>query len=158
MQRTAQPTALIIDDDVMMRVALAELLDEEGFDVHQASNGFSGLRQAAELHPRLVLLDLMLPELSGVDVLREIRATFAVRDMVIVVISGSPDQLSEEQMAEADAVVRKPFDVLALMSTIHRAVQRAHTRAVEVQPTTPQPSVATAHVALRNRRRPRARR
>jgi DNA-binding response OmpR family regulator len=150
--------ALIIDDDVMLRVALAELLDEEGFDVAQASNGFSGLRQAAELHPRLIVLDLMLPELSGMEVLREIRAHFTARDVAVVVVTGSPERLTEEQRAEADAVVRKPFDVSALLSTIHRAVQRARTRATEVQPTTPPLPAAAGHVELRLRRRPRAHR
>ena len=67
-------TALVVDDDMVLRGALAELLEEEGFlNVIQASNGFSGLRLAFEHHPQVVLLDLMLPELSGAEVLRELR-------------------------------------------------------------------------------------
>src|SRR5687768_12238426 len=91
-------TALVVDDDVVLRSTLAELLVEEGFTpVWQASNGFSGLRLAVEHRPQLVLLDLILPELSGVEVLRELRCAPGARDMAIVVITGTPESLTDAQ-------------------------------------------------------------
>jgi DNA-binding response OmpR family regulator len=54
--------ALVVDDDLHMRAMLAELLEEEGYDVLTASNGFSGLRTLQDRRPRLLLLDLALPE------------------------------------------------------------------------------------------------
>jgi DNA-binding response OmpR family regulator len=142
---STQATALVIDDDVVLRSTLAELLQEEGFETIQASNGFSGLRLAGEHHPQIILLDLLLPELSGTEVLRELRSGPAGREMAIVVVTGSPDSLSAAQVAEADGVVRKPFDVSGLLLTMHRAVQRAASRAAEVAPLTAAAPVLPVH-------------
>jgi CheY-like chemotaxis protein len=142
---STQATALVIDDDVVLRSTLAELLQEEGFLTVQASNGFSGLRLAGEHHPQVVLLDLLLPELSGTEVLRELRGGPAGRDMAIVIVTGSPDSLSAAQVAEADGVVRKPFDLSELLTTVLRAVQRAASRAAEVAPLTAATPVLPVH-------------
>jgi CheY-like chemotaxis protein len=130
-------TALVVDDDVCVRSMLAELLDEEGFEVHTASNGFSGLRLAAETRPQVILLDLVLPEVSGQDMLHELRENPLTRDAAIVIVSANTDRLLDHQLAEVEAVVRKPFDIATLVSTLHQAVQRAAHRSAEVQPVTP---------------------
>jgi DNA-binding response OmpR family regulator len=137
----AHTTALVVDDDVCVRALLSELLLEEGFDVSQASNGFSGLRVASETHPQVILLDLVLPEVSGVDVLRELRQNQVTRDAAIVIVSGNTEVLSARQLAEADAVVAKPFDINALVATVHQVLARARHLASEVAPVAP----ASAH-------------
>jgi CheY-like chemotaxis protein len=138
-----EATALVVDDDVVLRAALAELLEGEGFlNVIQASNGFSGLRLAFEHHPQVVLLDLLLPELSGTDVLHELRNGPGARELAIVVVTGIPESLSAAQLAAIDGVVSKPFDVDYLLATVKRAIQRAASRAAEVQPVTPAPTQA----------------
>jgi CheY-like chemotaxis protein len=129
-------TALVVDDDVFVVSALAEILDEEGYDVHTATNGFSALRRAAELKPAVILLDLFLPERSGIEVLHDLRSDAATRDVAIVVVTGHPDALSETQIAETDDVIAKPFDVRELVAAVQRAVQRAATRRAEVAPIT----------------------
>ena len=133
-------TALVVDDDVFMLSALAELLEEEGYDVHTASNGFSALRQVQAFKPAVVLLDLALPERSGAEVLLELRADVSNRDIAIVVVTGHPDSLSEVQAAEIDGFVTKPFDAVELLRTVHRAVQHAAARRSEVAPV-----AATSH-------------
>jgi DNA-binding response OmpR family regulator len=127
-------TALVVDDDVFIVSALAELLEEDGFDVHTATNGFSAWRQAADVRPGVVLLDLALPERSGTDVLHDLRSDPTTRDAAIVVVTGYPDRLTEGQLAETDGVVAKPFDVSELLNVVHRAVQRASQRRAEVAP------------------------
>jgi DNA-binding response OmpR family regulator len=140
---------LIVEDDVVLRAMLAELLEDEGFNVHTASNGFSGLRFATEHRPNLILLDLTLPELSGTEVLRELRGDQHAREMAIVIVTGNADALTERQKTEVDAVVRKPFELNHFLATVHRAVQRASTRAAEVAPVAP---VAPSHKGSRARR------
>jgi CheY-like chemotaxis protein len=142
-------TALVVDDDVFMVSALAELLEEDGFNVHTATNGFSAMRQATEWRPTIMLLDLSLPERSGNELLEDLRADPATHQMAIVVVTGHPDGLSETQIAETDGVVSKPFDDTELLLTVHRALQRAATRRAEVAPVT-----AVSHLASG----PRARR
>ena len=147
--------ALVVDDDVFVLSAMAELLAEEGYDVHTSSNGFSALRQAAEYKPIVILLDLVLPERSGGDVLAELRADPATRDIAIVLVTGNPQFLTEAQIADADGVVVKPFDVDDLVQTVHRAVQRAAVRHAEVVPV---PVTSHREPASRQRRPTTARR
>jgi CheY-like chemotaxis protein len=125
---------LVVDDDVFIVAALAELLEEEGYDVHTASNGFSAMRQALEYRPSVVLLDLVMPERTGVDVLSELRADAATHDIAIVVVTGNAHLLTEAQLADTDGVVGKPFDVSMLLETVHHAVVRAASRRAEVAP------------------------
>src|SRR3954471_18205735 len=91
-------TALVVDDDVFVLSALAELLSEEGFDVHTATNGFSASRVAQECHPGLILLDVKLPERSGGEILSELRSDPVTRDSAIVVVSANAHLLSEDEL------------------------------------------------------------
>src|SRR5689334_18219080 len=147
----AERTALVVDDDKFIVSALAELLDDDGFDVHTATNGFSALRLAVELRPSVILLDLALPERSGDQLLDDLRADPLTRDLAIVVVTGHVDRLSERHVAETDGVVPKPFDADGLLETVQRALQRAACRRSEVAPV-----VTPAHrqAELRPRRTP----
>ena len=71
---------------------------------------------------------------SGIDVLVELRAEAATRDVAIVVVTWHAHLLTEAQLAEIDGVVDKPFDIPELMATVQRAVLRAATRHIEVPP------------------------
>jgi CheY-like chemotaxis protein len=143
-------TALVVDDDVFVLSALAELMSEEGYDVHTATNGFSAIRLATELRPLVILLDLVLPERSGAEVLMDLRTEPATRAGAVVIVTGHPEGLSEAQLAEADGLVGKPFDVPELLKTVQRAVQRAAARHDEVAPVA---SIAHRESAPRQQRR-----
>jgi CheY-like chemotaxis protein len=130
----SERTALVVDDDAFIVSALAELLEEEGYDVHTASNGFSAMRQILEMRPAVMLLDLALPERSGTQLLHDVRSDPTTRDMAIVVVSGHADGLSDAQVADTDGVISKPWDDGDLLITVHRAVQRAAIRRAEVAP------------------------
>ncbi len=127
-------TALIVDDDVFIVSALAELLDHEGYDVHTTTNGFSALRLAAGLRPLVILLDLALPERSGQELLADLRADPTTRDAGIVVVTGYTEALSEAELSASDGVVGKPFDIDDLLQVVNRAAQRAACRRAEVAP------------------------
>ena len=142
------PVALVVDDDIFVLSALAELLSEEGFDVHTASNGFSALRLASECRPAVVLLDLVLPELSGTEVIAALRAEPATCNVAIVVVTANPAGLTEAQLDETEGVVTKPYEATVLLASVHRAVRRASARRAEVAPVAP-----TAHGAPTGRQR-----
>jgi len=127
-------SALVVDDDMFMLSALAEILGDDGFDVHTATNGFSGMRVALEQRPAVVLLDLALPERSGKELLEDLRADPITHDIAIVVVTAHADRLTEWHRAEADGVVAKPFDIDDLLVTVQRALQKAATRRAEVAP------------------------
>lgn len=129
--------ALVVDDDIFVLSALAELLSEDGYDVHTASNGFSAVRMAKECRPLVVVLDLALPERSGVEVLAELRADSTTRNAGIVVVTGHPQLLTEAQLAQTDGLLGKPFDISELTATVQSAVRRAAIRHAEVAPVAP---------------------
>ncbi|MBV9577440.1 MAG: response regulator [Chloroflexi bacterium] len=125
-------TALVVDDDVFVVSALAELLEDDGFDVQTATNGFSAMRHATTACPTVILLDVVLPERSGTELLADLRADAATHDLAIVLVTGHADELTEAVLSEADAVVAKPFDADELLAIVQRAIQNAASRRVEV--------------------------
>jgi CheY-like chemotaxis protein len=148
-------TALVVDDDAFVVSALAEVLSEDGYDVHTASNGFSAVRLAQTYRPAVMLLDLALPEQSGTEVLAELRAHPSTRAIAVVIVTANPRQLTEAHLAEVDGVVGKPFDLADLLETVRGAFQRATLRQVEVAPVA---AVSHPQLAARVRRAAGARR
>ena len=80
--------ALVVENDPWIRLVMCDLLAQAGYRVAQASNGFSALRLAQREPLALVLLDLVLPERSGLSVLAELRASPATAHVPVIVISG----------------------------------------------------------------------
>ena len=108
---------LVVDDEVPIREYEANLLSEFGHEVLTASEGYEALKLAREKHPDLILLDILMPEMSGIEVCRELRADPRTRDVRIVVVSGVDDRQTLEECldAGADDFVTKPIDRLELM-------------------------------------------
>lgn len=115
-------TVLIVEDDPWIRPLLAELLQDEGYRVLQADTGEKGLSLALENPPNVVLLDLRLPDTSGLDVLRELRANEATADVRVLVISAEVDQITRtilaRQAQRADGVIEKPLDISQLFEQL----------------------------------------
>lgn len=116
-------------DDVESNIHLMEriLARRGGFDVHAALRGREGIDKTRELHPDLVLLDLRLPDMSGLDVLRELRADAATADVPVVVVSADPGPEQERDLiaAGAFAYVVKPFAIQEFLEVVDRAIAGA---------------------------------
>jgi CheY-like chemotaxis protein len=110
----AQPVALVVDDDPCYRTLMCQLLERAGFAVIVASNGRLAL-VALERHAvRLLVTDLVMPELPGLELIELARRAFPA--LRIVAVSGSEaDYLRLAQRAGADAVLAKPFRGSALI-------------------------------------------
>ena len=111
---------LLVEDDPWIRSLLTDLLPTEGYFVEEATNGPSALRLAKEHRPNVVLLDLAMPEMSGVDVLRELRQDRATENLPVIVVSAYTAQLALSGPLRADAVIQKPIDLGDLLSQIGR--------------------------------------
>jgi two-component system KDP operon response regulator KdpE len=118
---------LIVDDEPQIRRALGINLRAREYQVVDAADGTSALKATASEHPDLILLDLGLPDIDGVDVIRELRTWTTVP---IVVLSGRSDSRDKVDAldAGADDYVTKPFSVVELLARI-RAVARRLTDA-----------------------------
>jgi DNA-binding response OmpR family regulator len=107
---TAAKTVLICEDDSNLRTLVRLALGEEGFRFFEAPDGPSGLELARRTHPDLIVLDLMLPGRSGLDVLRDLRDSREFAETPVIVISAW--SYSDDAALEAGATrfVAKPFD------------------------------------------------
>jgi CheY-like chemotaxis protein len=106
------PYLLIVDDDLATRVRLRDLLEREGhFQVKEASDGYGALETARQSPPDLILLDIMMPGITGLEVCRELRADPNTREVPIIVLSAAEesDAMIAALNAGADDFLRKPF-------------------------------------------------
>ncbi len=118
-------TILVIDDDESLRDTIAVLLEREGFRTITHADGKSGLDAALSAKPDLVLVDLRLPILGGVEVCKQIRA--ARMDTPIIVLSAVGDEIDKVLMLEigADDYIVKPFGTRELIARIRAVLRRA---------------------------------
>jgi two-component system phosphate regulon response regulator PhoB len=120
-----QPRILIIEDERALTDVLAYNLQREGYETLVAHDGREGLRKAQTLLPDLVLLDLMLPTLNGLEVCRELRASSRTRDIPILMLTAKAEETDQVVgfSLGADDYVTKPFSVKVLVQRI-KALQR----------------------------------
>jgi len=126
----AKPKILIVEDERALVEVLMVNLEREGFDVLVARDGLDGLRQAQVKLPDLVVLDLMLPVKSGLDVCRELRVGARTREIPIVMLTAKTEETDEliGLTMGADDYVTKPFSVKVLMQRIRNALGRRAAR------------------------------
>ncbi|WP_116809492.1 ATP-binding protein [Steroidobacter cummioxidans] len=105
--RAAQ-RVLIVDDSEVERYALRQFLSSSTFEVIEASGGYDGLRLARQSHPDLIFLDLAMPDVHGLEVLKMLKAIDETRDIpVILFTSQRPDDIGEDQAAAASGLLLK---------------------------------------------------
>src|SRR2546425_13082456 len=125
-------TILVVEDETTLRETLAEALEAEGFRVVQAADGQAALTRFRADRPDLVLLDLMLPELSGIEVCRIIRAESGVPIVMLTAKDSELDKVVGLELG-ADDYVTKPFSLRELTARI-RALFRRSEASVAVAP------------------------
>jgi two-component system response regulator ChvI len=133
---------LIVDDDQGLRTVLAAALGDEGFVVAQAGDGAAGLRAFEADGADLIILDILMPEMDGLEVCRRIRRKSAVP---IVLLSSRGDEVDRVTGLEtgADDYVTKPFSTRELVARI-RAVERRVAPAAATAPAAASPALAGA--------------
>jgi two-component system, OmpR family, alkaline phosphatase synthesis response regulator PhoP len=124
MTTSAQPTILVVDDERNI-VQLARLyLSNEGFLVETASNGQDALAKAGDVHPALVVLDLMMPEMDGWEVCRRLRQISNVPVIMLTAKSDDVDKIVGLEMG-ADDYMTKPFNPRELVARVKAVLRRA---------------------------------
>lgn len=121
---TLQPVILIIDDEAQIRRFLRVSLEAAGYRIVEAATGQDGIVQAAMSRPHTVILDLGLPDLSGLEVLEKIREWSAVPVIVLSVQDAEQDKIAALD-AGADDYVTKPFGMGELLARLRVATRHA---------------------------------
>ena len=126
-----KPTALVIDDEIQIRRLLRVCLEANGYRVNEAATGHEGILQAAQRAPDLVILDLGLPDLDGVSVLRRLREWSKVPVLVLSVRDREEDKIAALDHG-ADDYLTKPFGTGELLARL-RVAQRHAIPSQEIQ-------------------------
>jgi two-component system response regulator CpxR len=121
---------LLIDDDTELCELVGEYLEHEGYEVDAVHDGHEGARRALEQDPALVILDVMLPGLSGFEVLQRIRARSAVPVVMLTARGEEVDRIVGLEMG-ADDYLPKPFNPRELAARIRAILRRATPSAVD---------------------------
>src|SRR5216684_2700705 len=117
-------TILVIDDDESLRDTIGVMLEQEGFHAELAADGRSGYDRALALKPDLLLVDLRLPGMSGIEICKQLRASRV--ETPIIVLSAVGDEVDKVLLLEigADDYLVKPFGTRELLARIRAVLRR----------------------------------
>src|SRR5579859_3689305 len=120
---------LIVDDEVNARTALAELLREEGYSVETAADGFKALPKLEELEPDLVLTDLKMPGLDGLELMKKVRERDPECVVVLMTAFGAVETAVKAMREGASDYITKPVNMEELVLVLARELERKRLRA-----------------------------
>jgi CheY-like chemotaxis protein len=120
-------TILVVDDHPTNLKLCKVMLSVDGYEVHTAADAEEALVMLGSVHPRLILMDLQLPGLDGLELTRRLKADPATRDIVVVALTAYAMQDDEQKALEAgcDGYLAKPIDTRLLAATVERYLAQA---------------------------------
>lgn len=126
------PLVLIVEDEPAQREVLAYNLEAEGFRVNQSENGEEALLMASEDRPDVIVLDWMLPNVSGIEVCRQLKTRADMRAVPIIMLSARSEEVDRVRGLEtgADDYVIKPYSIVELMARVKSQLRRSRPAAL----------------------------
>ena len=123
---SVQPTVLVVEDEPAQREVLGYNLEAEGFRVAKAENGEEALILVDEEQPDIIVLDWMLPNVSGIEVCRQLKTRADTRNVPIIMLSARSEEVDRVRGLEtgADDYVIKPYSVVELMARVRAQLRR----------------------------------
>ena len=134
MSADLRPVVLLVEDEAAQREVLAYNLGAEGFRVVEAASGDEALVMVEEAEPDVIVLDWMLPRLSGIEVCRQLKSRSATRQVPIIMLSARSEEVDRVRGLEtgADDYVVKPYSVVELMARVRSQLRRSRPSAAGV--------------------------
>ena len=114
---------LCIEDEPEMIDLIRLILERRGFNVQGAAGGMEGIKRVRELHPDLVLLDLMMPDIDGWEVYQQMKADESTRNIPVIVVTAkaqSIDKVLGLHIAKVDDYIAKPFSPQELLASVEK--------------------------------------
>ena len=127
-----QPTVLVVEDEPAQREVLSYNLEAEGFRVSRAEDGEQALLLAEEESPDIIVLDWMLPNVSGIEVCRRLKSRPETRAVPVIMLSARAEEVDRVRGLEtgADDYVVKPYSVVELMARVRAQLRRTRPASV----------------------------
>lgn len=128
-----KPSVLIVEDEAALCTLLRYNLEREGYNVYEARNGEDALSVAAEVAPDLIILDWMLPELSGIEICRRLRARGELRSVPIIMLTARGEETDRIRGLDtgADDYIVKPFSMSEFLARSRAVMRRIRPGLVE---------------------------
>lgn len=115
-------TVLVVDDEPLIAMALEAALEDEGYTVEIATNGRQGLERLTKTRADVVLLDMMMPVMSGPAMLRAMAANPDLRGIPAIALSSLPETAIRGQIGDSATILRKPYTVSDVLQAIAHAL------------------------------------
>lgn len=117
-----KPRILVVEDEDNIAVALDYLITREGYDHERLATGAGAVARIRETHPDLVLLDVMLPEVSGYEICQDVRMDPALNDVKILMLTAQGSAMGQRKglALGADGFISKPFEIRDLRAEVRR--------------------------------------
>jgi DNA-binding response OmpR family regulator len=116
---------LVVDDEPQMRRLLVRILSGAGHRVREAENGQDGIRQFRRVRPVLVITDIVMPDMEGIEMIRELRREAPAIPILAISGAGPPLYLRAATDLGASAALAKPFDAAELLAVVGRLLERS---------------------------------
>lgn len=142
----ASHKVLVIDDSAVIRNMVRDMLPKGNFEVLEAKDGVQGINLVRQERPTLIMLDFLLPRMSGWEVYQQIQAQADLQSIPLVLMSGRKEEVTEklQEPFEYFEFVQKPFDQKQLIEAIKAAMSKAKRRPAAVAPAAVATSAAPA--------------
>ena len=114
---------MLVDDDPQLRHVVSMFFELEGYNVLQAKDGREAIAMLEEYVPDVILLDLMMPDVSGTEVCRHVRATKNLKEIPVVVFTAAEMMEEELQAAGADRFIAKPYSLEGLRRVVRSLIK-----------------------------------
>ena len=115
-------TILVVDDEPLIAMALEAALEDVGYEVVTAANGRQGLERLAEARADLVLLDMMMPVMSGPAMLAAMADDPALAGIPVIILSSLPEATIRNRIDAVTAILRKPYTIHQVLGEIAKAL------------------------------------
>lgn len=113
---------LVIDDQPGIRRLLTEVLQDEGYEVATAENGYDGLQAAKEIQPAVILMDMKMPGMDGIETLKELKQLGQQDKVIMMTAYGELETVNQARELGAYDYITKPFDIIALCQMISERI------------------------------------
>ena len=116
---------LVVDDEKPISTLLSQTFEQEGYEVSNAFDGIECMNKMATFRPDVVIMDIMMPKLDGVDTTRLIRRNRSYSETIVVALSARSDDETRQRMKDAGAnlFMRKPFVIAKLLARVSRMLE-----------------------------------
>jgi len=124
-QKEAPKTVLVVEDNPLNLILFRDLLENRGYKVLQARDGTDGLRLARTHRPELIILDIHLPEISGLEVMKWIKQDDALKTIPIIAVTAFAMKGDEEKIREGgcDVYIAKPISVVNFLKIVQQFLE-----------------------------------